>query len=147
MIPRNPCDTVEKPRAPRREIAALTPDQARLLLEAAKGDPLEALYLLAVTTGLRSGELLGLRWGDLDLDAGRLQVRRQLQDQGAGPEPNAQFRRARASASVETRPSPLVSAATMHGGGGPSPKPHTRRNMASLRAKTVPLPFMSILLS
>ena len=45
----------------------------------ARGDRLEALFVVAVTCGLRLGELLGLRWGDIDLEARRLTVRRQLQ--------------------------------------------------------------------
>jgi integrase len=51
-------------------------DQARALLVAAAGDPLEALYVLALHAGLRSGELLALKWADVDLDAGRLSVNR-----------------------------------------------------------------------
>jgi integrase len=45
----------------------------------ANADHLEALYLVALTTGLRQGELLGLHWDDVDLERGRLVVRRQLQ--------------------------------------------------------------------
>ncbi len=56
----------------------LDPAQAKALLEAAKGDRLEALYVLAVSAGLREGELLGLRWEDVDLDRGIVRVRRQL---------------------------------------------------------------------
>jgi integrase len=41
-----------------------------------EGDKLEAFYVLAVTTGMRSGELIGLRWEDVDLEAGTLRVRR-----------------------------------------------------------------------
>jgi integrase len=48
------------------------------LLKAARGDKLEALNVLGITTGLRSGELLGLRWEDLDLQAGTLQVKRTM---------------------------------------------------------------------
>ena len=43
-----------------------------------KGDRLEALYVLAITTGMRQGELLGLKWEDVDFEAGTLQVRRTL---------------------------------------------------------------------
>jgi integrase len=50
----------------------------RRLLEAAHGDRLEALYVLAVTTGMRRGELLGLKWTDVDLENGRLSIRRAL---------------------------------------------------------------------
>ena len=65
----------------------LTPAQARTLLEAAhaESDRLEALYVLAVTTGLRQGELLGLKWDDVDLEGGMLQVRRTLTTAKGGP--------------------------------------------------------------
>lgn len=56
----------------------LSPEQARALLTAAAGDPLEALYVLAVTAGLRQGELLALKWSDIDLDAARLNVCRSV---------------------------------------------------------------------
>ena len=49
-----------------------------MLLEAAHGNRLEALYVLAVTTGMRRGELLGLKWSDVDLEYGRLSIRRAL---------------------------------------------------------------------
>ena len=47
-----------------------------MLLKAVEGEKMEALYVLAVTTGMRVGELLGLRWKDMDLQAGTLQVKR-----------------------------------------------------------------------
>src|SRR5829696_5346060 len=59
--------------------------QVRVLFDAVKGDRLEALYVLAVHTGLRQGELLGLKWGDVDLEAGTLQVRRTLTTAKGGP--------------------------------------------------------------
>jgi integrase len=51
-------------------------EQALQFLAAAKSDPLEALYALALTSGLREGELIGIQWHDLDLVGGKLQVRR-----------------------------------------------------------------------
>jgi integrase len=57
----------------------LSPEQARTFLQAADGDPLEALYFLALTTGMRQGELLALHWRDVNLDASSLQVRGSLQ--------------------------------------------------------------------
>ena len=54
--------------------------QVRLLLAEAKGDRLEALYVLAVSTGMRQGELLGLQWEDIDLDRGTVQIRHQLHE-------------------------------------------------------------------
>ena len=76
LLPRNVTEAVTAPRQIRREIQALPPEQARAFLQAAKSDRLEALYLLAIHTGLRQGELLGLKWGDVDLEQGTLQVRR-----------------------------------------------------------------------
>jgi len=51
LIARNVCDAVDAPRVPRKEMRALSGDQAQQFLEAAQGDPLEALYVLALTTG------------------------------------------------------------------------------------------------
>ena len=76
LIPHNVTEAVTAPRQIRKEIQALPPEQARAFLQAAKSERLEALYLLAIHTGLRQGELLGLRWSDVDLDQGTLQVRR-----------------------------------------------------------------------
>jgi integrase len=50
-----------------------------VLLEAAKDDRFECLYILSLTCGLRMGESLGLKWSDIDLDAGTLRVHRQVQ--------------------------------------------------------------------
>jgi integrase len=60
----------------------LTVDQARKLLVAARSDRLHALYVLALYLGLRRGELLGLHWDDVDLDAGTVDIRRTLQRVG-----------------------------------------------------------------
>jgi len=57
----------------------LTLEKVKKFLDAALEDRLYALYVLTVTCGLRFGELLGLRWEDVDLDTGRLTVRNQLQ--------------------------------------------------------------------
>jgi integrase len=56
----------------------LAPEQANVFLAATREHPAHALYALATTTGMRQGELLGLRWQDVDLDAGRLAVRQAL---------------------------------------------------------------------
>ncbi len=76
LIPRNVAQAMTPPKAPKAEIKPLTLAQVKSLLNAARRDELEALYVLAVTTGLRSGELLGLQWRDIDLEIGALQVRR-----------------------------------------------------------------------
>jgi integrase len=85
LIPRNSTEAVNPPQVRREEMRPLTAEQVRMLLDAAKGDRLEALYVSAVTTGLRQGELLGLKWDDVDLDTGTLQVRRTLTTAKDGP--------------------------------------------------------------
>jgi integrase len=79
LLRRNPADAVDKPKLARREMQTLSLDQAQALFAVAKGTRVEALLHLAVNTGLREGELLGLRWSDLDWKTGALQVQRQLQ--------------------------------------------------------------------
>ena len=79
LIARNPADAVRAPRPKRHQMRPLDHDQARALLAAAKGDPLEGLYSLALMTGMRQGELLGLRWADMDWTTGRVTVRHSLQ--------------------------------------------------------------------
>jgi integrase len=84
LIPRNPAAPVKSPQPRQEEIRPLNREQVRALFEAASGDRLEALYVLAVTAGLRRGELQGLKWDDLDLEAGMLQVRRTLSEPKGG---------------------------------------------------------------
>jgi integrase len=80
LVPRNVAEGASLPLADRKEMEAFfTPEEVRRFLQAAKHDRLEALYVVAITCGLRQGELLGLRWDDVDLEAGRLTVRRQVQ--------------------------------------------------------------------
>ena len=64
LLSRNVADAAIPPRPVKTEIEPLTQDQMRSLLDAARGDKLEALYVLAITTGMRQGELLGLQWKD-----------------------------------------------------------------------------------
>jgi integrase len=78
VLPRNVCDAVTAPRQTTKEMQPLTPAQAKRLLENVREDRWRALYVLAITAGLREGELLGLRWDDVDLERELLQVRRQL---------------------------------------------------------------------
>lgn len=66
---------VPAPRRSTREIETLTREEVDALLAAARNDPFEALYVLAVTLGMREGELLGLCWQDIDLERRRLVVR------------------------------------------------------------------------
>jgi integrase len=85
LIPRNATEAVKAPQVRREEMHPLSVGQTRALLEAAREERLEALYVLAVHTGLRQGELLGLKWEDADFEAGTLQVRRSLATAKGGP--------------------------------------------------------------
>ena len=76
LIPRNVAEAVTPPRPVRKAITPLSREQARALLEAARSDALHAFYVLAVTTGMRNGELLGLQWRDVSLEDRTLRVRR-----------------------------------------------------------------------
>lgn len=75
LVYRNVARAVRPPALNRQERRALTLDEARKLLQVLDGHRLEALYVCALTVGLRRGELLGLRWSDVDFDAGTLAVR------------------------------------------------------------------------
>jgi integrase len=78
FIPRNPADSVKAPTPTPKEQHPLSASEARKLLETAQGDRLEALYVLAVYTGMRRGELLSLKWPDVDLENATVRVRRTL---------------------------------------------------------------------
>jgi integrase len=72
LIPRNPTEAVKPPRVRREEIRPLSPEQVKVLFKASQGDHLEALYVLAVHTGLRQGELLALKCDDVNLESATL---------------------------------------------------------------------------
>ncbi|HLI06628.1 MAG TPA: tyrosine-type recombinase/integrase [Ktedonobacteraceae bacterium] len=76
ILPRNVCDAVTPPRIPRKEQHVLTKQQAHTLLEEVKAHRLEALLTLAITTGMREGELLALHWQDINFEDRTLQVKR-----------------------------------------------------------------------
>jgi integrase len=78
LIARNVCDLATPPSPKRHEMKPLTPEQAQRLLEVAREHKLEALLTLAVTTGMRRGELLALHWQDIDFNEGSLYVRRTI---------------------------------------------------------------------
>jgi integrase len=78
VIPRNVATIARPPKAPRHEMQVLTATQVQTLLDSLEGDRFEALYTVALSTGMRLGELLALRWRDVDLTCGRLKVRQTL---------------------------------------------------------------------
>jgi integrase len=84
MVGRNVAHLVSPPRVERKEISALNARQAQALIDASRNDRVGSLYVLALSTGMRQGELLALRWRDVDLDAGYLQVNGSLQRTSEG---------------------------------------------------------------
>lgn len=94
------------PKDEHEEKPVLSVADAMLFLDAIRGDRMEALYLLAVTTGLRRGEMIGLKWSDLDLTKGTLKVSRSL-DQHYGPAKENAPKRA-ASRRPAVLPAPVI---------------------------------------
>lgn len=78
LIPTNPTDYTTRPPVKRQEITVLTREEVNRYLDAARGDRLYPAFLLELTTGLRRGELLALRWQDVDLTKGEITVRQAL---------------------------------------------------------------------
>ncbi len=89
MIPRNVSNLVDPPKQAYFEQKPLSADESKTLLKAARGDRLEALYVLALTTGMRQGELLGLHWNDIDLEESYLYVRTALKSGGSLKQPKS----------------------------------------------------------
>jgi integrase len=78
LVQRNVATLVDLPKATKAEQKFLKPPDARRLLDQIKGDRLEALYTVALALGLRKSEALGVRWQDIDFDAGTLTVQVEL---------------------------------------------------------------------
>lgn len=79
LIAHDPCQGVELPRLQRQEMQALSVEQCRALLKAAKNDEHYAVFALAITTGMRPSEYLALKWSDVDWQRGAISVSRTLQ--------------------------------------------------------------------
>lgn len=78
LVSRNVSDLVTKPRKVKHKIQPLTEEQARTLLDAVKGDILEGIITVTLVTGLRRGEVLGLKWDDIDLENKYIYIRRSV---------------------------------------------------------------------
>lgn len=79
FVARNVATLTDPPGRRHTEMRTLTPDQVRTFLDGASENRLYPLYLLAITTGMRQGELLGLRWSDVDLGEGKIRITHALQ--------------------------------------------------------------------
>lgn len=95
LIPYNPSTGIRKPKAPESEMQVLNDEEMQRFLEAAKGHRLEALFVLALTSGMREGELLGLRWVDVDWKGAAINVQRALDRDGHLTEPKSRAARRR----------------------------------------------------
>jgi integrase len=86
MLARNPAEAVDLPKQFRKEMHALSPDEAARFLKAAAEDRWGVLFAFALATGMRPEEYLGLQWKDVDLAHGTVTVRRALiwKDKGGG---------------------------------------------------------------
>jgi len=80
IIAANPTQGATLPSYLHNEMRMLDPGQVNRFLSTAKGSTYYALYHLAITTGMRLGELLGLKWSDLDWTTGTIRINRQKQD-------------------------------------------------------------------
>jgi integrase len=80
LLYRNPTDAVSPPRPKREPPQTLSAEQAKEFLRSIEDHPYYLIYFLAITTGMRKGELLGLQWEDVDLDRGKLRIKHTLID-------------------------------------------------------------------
>jgi integrase len=80
LIQRNVAELVRAPRRSAREMKTLSEEQATLFLKATEHDRFAALFVLALTTGMREGELLGLRWQDINFERATVQVQLNVQE-------------------------------------------------------------------
>jgi integrase len=84
LLGTNPASSAEPPPVAASEIEVLTQDQVKTVLEKLRGRAMFLIVAVALATGMRRGELLALRWKDVDLDAGKLQIERSLEQTKAG---------------------------------------------------------------
>jgi integrase len=84
IVASNPVSAAEPPRVQRAEIEILSPDQIKAVLHALRGRPLYLVAVIGLGTGMRRGEIAALRWGDVDLEIGKIRVERSLEQTNAG---------------------------------------------------------------
>lgn len=84
LVTRNVAESVTPPRPERRNVAAVTSEDAAKVLTAVEGSDLEAAVMLALGCGLRRGEVLGLRWSDIDFDTSEARITQTLQASSTG---------------------------------------------------------------
>ena len=85
LVPKNVASRAKLPKQKRKKRETLSAENVGAFFSAASEDRFGALYVLAVTSGLRPGELLALKWEDVDLEAGALSVRSSVSEDEGGP--------------------------------------------------------------
>jgi len=83
VVPTNPASSVRVPKGEHKEMSVWTAEEARRFLDSLEQDRLRGLWALALHTGMRRGELAGLRWSDIDLDGATLTVSQQRTTAGS----------------------------------------------------------------
>lgn len=101
MLIRNPAAVVEKPKSARKELSVWNAEQARSFLEIAKKHREYLAFLLALGTGMRQGEILGLRWKDVDLKEGVIGVVQTLSHDGKELTPGAKTKSGNRTISID----------------------------------------------
>src|SRR5262249_22148992 len=84
LVARNVASIIAPPKVADREIDSLKADEIGSLLAALQGHPLQAIGVLALSTGARRGELLALTWGCIDLDKASMKIERSLEQTRSG---------------------------------------------------------------
>lgn len=84
LVSVNPIVAAEPPKVEDTEIEILDPGQTTAVLQALRGRPIYPIAVLGLATGMRRGEMLALRWGDINFDAGKVRVERSLEQTKAG---------------------------------------------------------------
>jgi integrase len=82
LIPSSPAEKVPLPKGKKAEMRIYDAEQVRQFLNAAKADRLYAMYVLALDSGMRQGELFALQWSDIDFKSGSVSVQRSLENVG-----------------------------------------------------------------
>lgn len=80
LLTHNPCNGIRRPAAKRESILPFTKTEVDAILAKTKAHRLHSLFVLAVTTGMRQGELFGLQWSDIDFDRRLVSISRQAKD-------------------------------------------------------------------
>ena len=113
MIKVNPCTLVELPQLKRKETNALSPEETSQFLAALEGDDYRPVLMLALLTGMRPNELFGLKWSDVDLNAGLVRVQRTMQRKNGGGWEFGETKTASAKRTI-TLPASLTRVMTAH---------------------------------